>query len=220
MNSKKILISAAAAGFLFCGCQNQGQTPAAQMLPAAGGNNVGSREVSVIPQAIPGTPRYMNNGTTGGYAPSNVQAQLKINVADGTKEVKVIRDNNDPFVITKPYMLKHADPYAVRSYLEAAVGAKSVNVSPAQVTAVKFSDGAGAVLVSAEEYRFADSKDGKGIDGIVASLDRPGLTFMPDADAHIYFPRISRAANLRDMLLNVGSSALDPQFEIAPGRRA
>ena len=184
-------------------------------VPSFGGS--GSREIVVTPQAIPGTPRSNNHAATGGYAPTNVQAQLKINVSDGTKEVKVIRDNNDPFVITKPYMLKHADPYAVRSYLEAAVGAKSVNASPAQVTAVKFSDGAGAVLVSAEEYRFADSKDGKGIDGIIASLDRPGLTFLPDADAHIYFPRISRAANLRDMLIKVGSSELDPQFAVAPG---
>lgn len=184
------------------------------VVPAANG---GAREVVLTPQAIPGIPRANNHSTTGGYAPSNVQAQLKINVADGTKEVKVIRDNADPFVITKPYVLKHADPYAVRSYLEAAVGAKSINASPAQVTAVKFSDGAGAVLVSAEEYRFADSEDGKGIDGIVASLDRPGLTFMPEADAYLYFPRISRAANLRDMLIKVGSSELDPEFEIAPG---
>ena len=211
------VLAGAAMLSLASGCQSGTPATVAALpgsQPSLGG---ASREVVVTPQAIPGTPRANNHATTGGYAPSNVQAQLKINVSDGTKEVKVIRDNNDPFVITKPYMLKHADPYAVRSYLEAAVGAKSVNVSPAQVTAVKFSDGAGAVLVSAEEYRFADSKDGKGIDGIVASLDRPGLTFMPDADAHIYFPRISRAANLRDMLLNVGSSALDPQFEIAPG---
>ena len=211
------VLAGAAMLSLASGCQSGTPATVAALpgsLPSLGG---ASREVVVTPQAIPGTPRANNHAATGGYAPSNVQAQLKINVSDGTKEVKVIRDNNDPFVITKPYMLKHADPYAVRSYLEAAVGAKSVNVSPAQVTAVKFSDGAGAVLVSAEEYRFADSKDGKGIDGIVASLDRPGLTFMPDADAHIYFPRISRAANLRDMLLNVGSSALDPQFEIAPG---
>ncbi len=182
-----------------------------------GGNGGAPGNITLTPQAIPGSVKSNSHAPTGGYAPSNVQAQLKINVSDGTKEVKVIRDNADPFVITKPYMLKHADPYAVRSYLEAAVGAKSVNTSPAQVTAVKFGDGAGAVLVSAEEYRFADSEDGKGIDGIVASLDRPGLTFLPDADAHIYFPRISRAANLREMLLNVGSSELDPQFEVAPG---
>ena len=174
--------------------------------------------MAVVPVfGTPSAPRDNNHAATGAFAPSNVQAQLKIEVSEGTKEIKVIRDNTDPFVITKAYSLKHADPYAVRSYLEAAVGAKSVNSSPAQVTAVKFSDGKGAVLVSAEEYRFADSENGKGIDGIVASLDRPGLTFLPEADAYLYFPRISRASNLRDMLMKVGSSELDPQFAIAPG---
>ena len=216
MNSKKILISAAAAGFLFCGCQNQGGAPGAQMVPMPVGNNSGSREVSVIPQAIPGTPRYMNNGTTGGYAPSNVQAQLKIDVKDSTREVKVIRDNADPFVITKPYTLKYADPYAVRSYLEAAVGSRSISASPAQVMAVKMNDGTGVVLVSAEEYRFKDSKAGKGIDNIIKSLDRKGLSYAPDAGVYVYFPRISRAANLRSMLLKVGSHELDPQFVVAP----
>ena len=175
------------------------------------------RELSITPQSIPGVPRYANDGVTGGYAPSNVQAQLKIDVKEGTKEVKVIRDNNDPYVITKPYTLKNADPYAVRSYLEAAVGSKSVSASPAEVTAVKYQDGTGMVLVSAESYRFADSADGKGIDAIVASLDRKGLSYLPDAETRIYFPRISRAANLRDMLLKVGSSDMDPQFSVKPG---
>ena len=216
INMSLLLAGAVVIPFISgCNTGNGGYSVSSLPMPVANGGN--SREVVVTPQAIPGIPRANNHGTTGGYAPSNVQAQLKINVADGTKKVKVIRDNSDPFVITKPYTLKHADPYAVRSYLEAAVGAKSVNVSPAQVTAVKFSDGTGAILVSAEDYRFSDSENGKGIDGIVASLDRPGLSYLPDADAHIYFPRISRASNLRDMLLKVGSSALDPQFEIAPG---
>ena len=216
INMSLLLAGAVVIPFISgCNTGNGGYSVSTMPMPVKGGSS--SNNVVVTPQAIQGIPRASNHGTTGGYAPSNVQAQLKINVADGTKKVKVIRDNSDPFVITKPYMLKNADPYAVRSYLEAAVGAKSVNSSPAQVTAVKFSDGAGAVLVSAEEYRFADSKDGKGIDGIVASLDRKGLTFMPDADAHIYFPRISRAANLRDMLIKVGSSELDPQFSVAPG---
>ena len=216
LNISLILAAAVCVPFI-SGC-NSDNIPSGMVTPVVVPSGSGvSRDISLTPQAIPGIPRSNNHGTTGGYAPSNVQAQLKINVSDGTKEVKVIRDNNDPFVITKPYMLKNADPYAVRSYLEAAVGAKSVNASPAQVTAVKFSDGIGAVLVSAEEYRFADSEDGKGIDGIVASLDRKGLSYLPDADAHIYFPRISRASNLRDMLLNVGSSSLDPEFEIAPG---
>ena len=199
------------------GC-NSGEMPSTSVAPMVVPSGIGSNGgITVTPQAIPGIARSNNHAVTGGYAPSNVQAQLKINVSDGTKEIKVIRDNADPFVITKSYMLKNADPYAVRNYLEAAVGSKSINASPAQVTAVKFSDGAGAVLVSAEEYRFKDSEHGKGIDGIVKTLDRPGLNYMPSADAYLYFPRISRASNLKEMLLKVGSSSLDPQFEIAPG---
>ena len=218
----KINISLVLAGAvvlpLISGCNGSSMpysTVSPMVVPASGAG--ASRNVTLTPQAIPGIPRANNHNTTGGYAPSNVQTQFKIDVAEGTKEINVIRDSADPFVITKPYMLKNADPYAVRNYLEAAVGAKSINASPAQVTAVKFSDGAGAVLVSAEEYRFKDSEHGKGIDGIVASLDRPGLNYMPEANAYLYFPRISRASNLKDMLLKVGSSSLDPQFEIAPG---
>ena len=213
-----ILLAGAAVLPIFSGCSSNpgmAQQLPGMTMPVAG--TPGAREVVVTPQAIPGVPRSNNHAATGGYAPTNVQAQFKVDVAKDTKEIKVIRDNSDPFVITKSYILKHADPYAVRSYLEAAVGARSVNTSPAQVTAVKFSDGVGAVLVSAEDYRFSDSENGKGIDGIIASLDRPGLTYLPDADAHLYFPRISRASNLREMLLNVGSSELDPQFEISPG---
>ena len=172
--------------------------------------------LTVTPQAIPGSAKSDQGAPTGGYAPTGVQAKLNIDVKDGTKEVTVIRDNTDPFVITKPYTIKNADPYAVRSYLEAAVGARSVSTSPAQATAVKFDDGTGVVLVSAEEYRFSDNEDGRGIDSIVAALDRKGLTYSGDAGTRIYFPRASKAANLRDMLLKVGSSDLDPQFEISP----
>ena len=215
LNTSLLLAGAVALPFI-SGCQS-GSTGYATPVAIPGINGGAAREVVVTPQAIPGVVKSNNHAPSGGYAPTNVQAQFKIDIDKDTKEVKVIRDNTDPFVITKPYTLKHADPYAVRSYLEAAVCAKTVNTSPAQVTAVKFSDGTGVVLVSAEEYRFSDSEDGKGIDGIVASLDRPGLAYLPDADAHLYFPRISRASNLRDMLLKVGSSSLDPQFEIAPG---
>ncbi|MCQ2380231.1 MAG: hypothetical protein MJ025_04840 [Victivallaceae bacterium] len=205
-----MLLAAAAAG-----CQTPKReyrivpVPMDQPAPEA-------KSIEVSPKAIAGTPRATNNEPTGGYAPSNVQAQLNIDVRDGVKEVKVVRDNADPYVITKPYRLKNADPYAVRSYLAAAVGAKTVNDSPAQVTAVKFSDGRGVVLVSAEEYRFKDTDECRGIDSIVASLDRKGLSYFGEAGAHIYFPRHSRASNLREMLLNTGSGELDPQFAISP----
>ena len=137
-------------------------------------------------------------------------------VKDDTEKLNVVRTTADPFVITKPYTIKNADPYAVRSYLAAVVDAKSIDNNPVQATAVKFNDGTGIVLVSAEEYRFKDSAAGRGIDNIVASLDRPGLVYKSDANTRIYFPRISRASNLRDMLIKVGSSELDPQFEVSP----
>ena len=213
---RNAVLLAAAAGFLFCGCQNQQQPePRGHMIPVPVQNNVPS-ELTLKPQVLPGIPRVSNDAPTGGYAPTNVQAQFKIDVKDSTRQVNVIRDTTDPYVITKPYMLRNADPYAVRSYLEAAVGARSVSSSPAQVTAVKFADGSGMVLVAAEEYRFKDSGSGKGIDSIVASLDRKGLTFAPEAGVYLYFPRISRAANLRDMLIKVGSHELDPQFAVSP----
>ena len=216
MKVKAITLCAFSA--LLSGCfQMPPQEPVRPAAPAPEKSKDTPAHLTVTPRAIPGTPRVENNQPTGGYAPSHVQAQLKIDVKDGTREVNVIRDNNDPYVITKPYVLQNADPYAVRSYLEAAVGAKSVNTSPAQVTAVKYQDGTGVVLVSAEAYRFQDSGEGRGIDNIVKALDRKGLTYLPEADAHIYFPRISRASNLRDMLQKVGSSELDPEFAAAPG---
>ena len=211
MNNVMNRIFAAAALFAACGVR------AAETAAATTTAELPS-QITVTPKAIPGGSNSAPGQPTGGYAPSNVQAQLKIEVKEGTKEVKVIRDNTDPHVITKPYILKNADPYAVRGYLEAAVGSRSVSTSPAQATAVKYNDGTGVVLVSAEDYRFSDSDAGKGIDSIVASLDRPGLSFLPDADAHVYFPKASRAANLRDMLLKVGSSELDPQFATDPSK--
>ena len=189
--------------------------PAKEYLSSIPGQDRPS-QISLTPNAIPGVPRAENHNTTGGYAPTNVQAQLKIDVSDDTGVVNVIRDNSDPFVITKPYAITKADCYAVRSYLEAAVGARSVNTSPAQVTAVKYADGTGVVLVSAEAYRFEDSDAGRGIDSIVASLDVEDLTYLPESDVYVYFPRLSRAANLRDMLAKVGSYEQDKEFEVSP----
>ncbi len=205
------------AALLLNGCQNMQQEKQQPRTVIINPNQQGSREIMLTPNAIAGTPRADNDDPTGGYAPSHVQAQLKINVKEDTRQVHVIRDNTDPYVITKAYVLKHADPYAVRSYLSAAVWARTVNASPVEATALKYKDGTGIVMVSAEAYRFADSKDGKGLDAIVAKLDRPGLSFLPDAEVRLYFPKISRASNLRDMLLKVGSSDLDPQFAVKPG---
>ena len=214
-NNKYFMMAAIALPLTFVGCNSPQpqERPVNIVMP----QQPTAKDINLIPQAIPGKVRVANDAPTGAYAPTKVEAQLKIDVKDGTKQVHVVRDNTDPVIITKPYKIKNADVYAVRSYLEAAVGAKSIALNPAQVTAVKFDDGTGVILVSAEDYRFEDSKDGKGINAIVASLDRKGLSYFSDSGSSIYFPRSSRASNLRDMLLKVGSSDLDPQFAVAPG---
>lgn len=165
---------------------------------------------------IPGTPRSENVKTSEGYAPSNVQASLNIEVDNNTDEIRFIRDNNDPFVITKAYELKNANPYAVRGYLLGAVRARKVSSSPVEVTSIKFNSGRGLLLVSAEEYRFKDSVNGDGIDTLIKKLDRTDLCYNGSAPMLVYFPKHAPAANLCDMLTKIGSSSLDPQFTNSP----
>lgn len=180
----------------------------------AGSDSV--QAVKIVPQRIPGVPRNRNNLTGESYAPSSVQTQLRLDVNDRTRLVHFIRDNSDPYVLTKAYPLANADPYAVRGYLLAAVRARHTDSSPAQVEALKFNDGSGLLIVSAEDYRFKDSDAGEGIDSLVAKLDRKGLSYPHRSDSFIYFPRLNLAANLMDMLRRVGSNELDPQFAVSP----
>ena len=42
---------------------------------------------------------------TGAYAPSRIETKLNVDIKDGTKAVHFIRDNNDPFVVTKAYVI-------------------------------------------------------------------------------------------------------------------
>ena len=58
----------------------------------------------------PGTPRNANNNDTASYMDTQVQAQLRLDLGRDTDAVHFIRDNNDPKVVTKTYVLKHAEP--------------------------------------------------------------------------------------------------------------
>ena len=72
------------------------------------------------------TPRDSNFGNTGGYDGTRVEAQLLVPVKEDTKVVHFIRDNNDPRVVTKTYLLKHVDAYEFRDYIRQMVQAKRV----------------------------------------------------------------------------------------------
>lgn len=170
-----------------------------------------SETVTLIPEVPGGQPGF-GGGYTGGYAPAAVDAKLNVNIADDVHTVEFIRDNVDPYTVTKAYEIKNANPYAVRGYLLNVVNAKSLRGSPVQVDALKFNDGTALVIVSAEEYRFTDSMTGEGIDTIIAKLDKKGLSYGGNTNSFIYFPKANTAAGLKDMIANVGASMSDNEF--------
>ena len=142
-----------------------------------------------------------------------VQAQLRLEVKDGTKAIHFIRDNNDPYVITRTYELKHADPYGLRWYLNAIINAKRVDQNQPSVAALKFNNGRKLLIVSAEACRFEDDGYGESIDKLVERLDQPGLTASSGRPKFIYFPKINSAATLKKMVSEVGVSAIDVEFD-------
>ena len=75
---------------------------------------------------IPGVPRDSNFNNTGGYDSTRVEAQLLVKGKEDTREVHFVRDNADPRVITKTYVLRHVDPYEFRDYLRQMVQSKRV----------------------------------------------------------------------------------------------
>ena len=202
-------------------------------------------------EEIPGVPRDSNFNNTGGYNATRVEAQLLVRVDENTDKVHFIRDNNDPRVVTKCYLLKNVDPYQFRDYLRQMVQSKRVgnatqeqqypasnapagptptstpvmNGPAAQpgynppiqlgsntaVECLKYVDGTGLLIVSAEEYRFKDHENGIGIDKLVATLDDPAMGALSyGSQMFIYMPKFVPAAYLKPMIENVGLLALAP----------
>lgn len=207
--------------------------------------------VSLAAVEVAGVPRDSNTGNTGGYDGTRVEAQLLVQVGPDTEVVHFIRDNNDPRVVTKTYLLEHVDAYEIRDYLRQIVQAKRVgntslvqsypgntsaqpavatvsstelNSTAAQpgyapaaqvgsntaVECLKYVDGTGLLIVSAEEYRFKDNPNGMGIDSIVAMLDKPGLDSLgTGSQMFIYMPKFVPAVNLQSLIQNVGMNIQD-----------
>ena len=70
--------------------------------------------VDLIPHGIPGSQQVYNNNPTDGYGSSTVQTQIRVDLKETDEAVHFVRGNTDPFVITKLYELKNANPYAIR----------------------------------------------------------------------------------------------------------
>ncbi len=166
-----------------------------------------AQDINLIPHPIPGSVKADANIPSAGYGSTTVQTQLRVDVKESEQAIRFVRSNTDPFVITKLYTLKHARPYALRGYLLSVVQGTKVGGNPVQVDAVEFNDGRGVLLVSAEDYRFENTGNGESIDEIIERLDQPGIGYSSGRPKFIYFPKVNAAANLKEMVLNVGAAA-------------
>jgi hypothetical protein len=70
--------------------------------------------------------RSKNVNPTSPYEKTQVQANILMNLDRDTDQFHFIRDNNDPYVVTKTYVLKNADPYEIRPFVRNDVMANRV----------------------------------------------------------------------------------------------
>lgn len=147
------------------------------------------------------------------YQDTLINARLNVQVDKDTQVVYFIRDNADPDVVTKTYVLKHADPYELRYYLREIVQSRRVDESNTGIQAIKYTDGTGIIMVSAEDYRFVDSENGQGIDSIVATLDQPKVVSSTGQAVYLYNPKYRPASELRTMVRVAGANVADDVTE-------
>jgi len=171
----------------------------------------------LVLRADPPTPDPAPNG-------SNIETRINIDVDKKTDTVHLISSTNDPDIITKVYILKHADPYELRPYIRTAVGADRIDGSPTFVECLKFNDGTGALIVSGEDYKFDHDKltemagkDCLCIDEIVEMLDQPKITSSSGQPKLMFFPKYRSAAEVAVMARNVGLNGLLDYSELMYG---
>ncbi len=175
----------------------------------------------------------MGDDPTPAPQASQVQTHLRLELKDDVKEVHFVNTNNDPYVYTKVYLLKNVDPYEVSYYLMAAIGGfynatdnsannnygRRVNASTTKVECIKYMDGAGALIVSAEDYRFSDSgkENSMSIDEIVAILDQKGMIYNNNQAYMLYFPKYWDASSLSDVIQKSGLNIAGDHWELQGG---
>ena len=169
-----------------------------------------------------------NVNVTRPYADTQVQPQIRLNLENETEKVHFIRDNSDPYVVTKTYVLKNADPYELRPYVRAAIRSKKITENNTYVECLKYNDGTGIMIVSAEQDRFGTQENGMGIDEIIAKMDQPKITSSSGTTRFLYFPKYRSAAELYTLIWNVGSThvydgtkpiyEMDSFFELQQGQ--
>ena len=153
-----------------------------------------------------GIPRGQNTNSSRPYLNTLVLARLNVDIDKDTQRVNFIRDNADPYVITKIYKLKHANPYTIRDYILAAVEARRIAENNIYVTGMVYNNGEKFIIVSAEDYRFTDTKNGVGLDTIIKTIDQPRMQASSGSKRYMYWPMYRSAQELKTMITNVGAN--------------
>lgn len=153
-----------------------------------------------------GIPRGENTNSSRPYLNTLVLARLNVDIDKDTQRVNFIRDNADPYIITKVYKLKYANPYTLRDYILAAVEARRVAEDDVYVVGIVYNNGDSFLIVSAEDYRFTNTMNGVGLDTIVKTIDQPKMQASSGSKRYMYWPMYRSAAELKTMLTNVGAN--------------
>jgi hypothetical protein len=196
-----VLMAASACGLLFCSSLSAQQ--------------MAGRNYSAIDPAS--QVRSKNVNPSSPYEKTQVQANILMNLDRDTDQFHFIRDNNDPYVVTKTYVLKNADPYEIRPFVRSAVMANRVKENNTTVECIKYNDGKGVLIVSAEEYRFKSHDNGMSIDEIVAALDKPSVTSSSGQTTFVYFPKYWTSRDLAQLVKNVGANIEGDDVELQRG---
>lgn len=77
------------------------------------------------------------------------------------------------------------------------------------VECLKYVDGTGLLIISAEEYRFKDNEHGWGFDRIVEFMDRPQMGADLGTQIFFYIPKFVPSRNLLPLIQNVGMNVFD-----------
>lgn len=149
--------------------------------------------------------------------PTQVLPLLNVEVNRETDAITFVNTNNDPFVYTRVYVLKHADPYEIRPFIMAAVRSRRVDTNDTKVEAIRYMDGTGMLIVSAEQYRFEPVENGMSIDQIVEMLDKPGLASETGRKFFLYYPKYWDSATLAALVRRVGMTEADDNVELQGG---
>lgn len=149
--------------------------------------------------------------------PTQVLPLLNVEVNRETDAITFVNTNNDPFVYTRVYVLKHADPYEIRPFIMAAVRSRRVDTNDTKVEAIRYMNGTGMLIVSAEQYRFEPVENGMSIDQIVEMLDKPGLASETGRKFFLYYPKYWDSATLAALVRRVGMTEADDDVELQGG---